>query len=206
MVQEKRFRTAVFIAGNHDVTLDLAYYERRGARRFHTSGGREAEDPRKAKEVVTNAWPHARYLEDAGLRLGGLHFWGFPSQPAFCDWAFNDSRAELVPKWAAVPSDVDVLLSHGPAQLHGDGCDKSARLGPGSVSHEGDGAQLAEILSGRLKPAVAIAGHIHEGRGATTHAGCKTLFVNASTCTFRYAPTQLPIVVDVPRRPISTYV
>ncbi len=46
-----------------------------------------------------------------------------------------------------------------------------------------------------LKPKVHIFGHIHEGHGI--HRNKDTMFVNASICTRRYRPTNLPHIVHI---------
>ena len=45
-------------------------------------------------------------------------------------------------------------------------------------------------------PGFRIAGHIHEGYGATTNG--TTTFIQASTCTHDYKPTNPPILFDLP--------
>ena len=47
----------------------------------------------------------------------------------------------------------------------------------------------------KTKPKFHIFGHIHEGYGSSFDGD--TLFVNASTCTIRYRPTNPPIVLDI---------
>ena len=55
--------------------------------------------------------------------------------------------------------------------------------------------QLLERVK-QIKPRLHVFGHIHEGYGRVEQDS--TIFVNASTCTLRYKPTQPPIVVDLP--------
>eukprot|EP00042_Codosiga_hollandica_P029937 m.169127 g.169127 ORF g.169127 m.169127 type:complete len:98 (-) comp53218_c0_seq1:131-424(-) len=54
---------------------------------------------------------------------------------------------------------------------------------------------LREIQT-RVHPKYHVFGHIHEGYGLTTDG--QTTFVNASTCTYHYKPTQPAIVFDLP--------
>jgi hypothetical protein len=56
---------------------------------------------------------------------------------------------------------------------------------------------LAEI-SNRIKPRLNIFGHVHEGYGYMFREEVPCLFVNASTCTEHYRPTNAPIVVNLP--------
>jgi predicted phosphodiesterase len=55
------------------------------------------------------------YLRDSGVTIQGVKFWGSPWQPRFYDWAFNLLRgAEIAAKWALIPDDINVLITHGP--------------------------------------------------------------------------------------------
>ena len=54
----------------------------------------------------------------------------------------------------------------------------------------------------RVKPLVHIFGHIHEAYGVTEKDGIK--FINASTLTEKYAPTNKPVVFDLPRKKESS--
>jgi Icc-related predicted phosphoesterase len=51
---------------------------------------------------------------------------------------------------------------------------------------------LAKVLV--VKPKIHVFGHIHEGYGYKMFND--TTFINASTCTLRYEPTNPPVVVD----------
>jgi Icc-related predicted phosphoesterase len=48
----------------------------------------------------------------------------------------------------------------------------------------------------QLKPRFHVFGHVHEGYGASSDG--VTTFINASTCTLKYKPTNAAIVFDVP--------
>lgn len=111
-----------------------------------------------------------------------------PYQPEFYDWAFNlpADSPEIKQVWAKIPNDVDVLITHGPPA--------------GILDQTFDGLhvgckQLLERVK-QIKPRLHVFGHIHEGYGRVEQDS--TIFVNASTCSLRYKPTQVPIVVDVP--------
>lgn len=129
---------------------------------------------------------NATYLRDSGCVVEGLRFWGSPWQPRFFDWAFNlDRGAPLAARWALVPAGVDVLLTHGPPMGVLDRTSRGQRVGCEA---------LAEALA-RIQPRLHVFGHIHEDYGRLVRDG--TTFVNASTCTLEYAPTNAPIVVDL---------
>jgi len=61
-----------------------------------------------------------RYLCDETVEIEGLTIHGSPWTPPFFDWAFMLPEHELAVKWALVPADCDILLTHGPAYGLGD--------------------------------------------------------------------------------------
>jgi predicted phosphohydrolase len=129
---------------------------------------------------------HATYLIDEGCTIEGLRIWGSPWQPRFFDWAFNlDRGAPLRRIWAKVPTGVDILLSHSPPQGILDRTSRGDTVGC---------EELREALN-RIRPRLHVFGHIHESYGQLKQD--ETIFVNASVCTLRYAPTQKPIVIDL---------
>jgi Icc-related predicted phosphoesterase len=83
--------TKLFIPGNHDWLLE--------------------RDPALARELLFNM----TVLIDEAIEIGGVKFYGSPWQPFFFAWAFNLSRfGELKEKWALIPNDTEVLITHGP--------------------------------------------------------------------------------------------
>ena len=161
-------RHKIVVAGNHDRCLEL--------------------DPQLAVQMFTRS----TYLCDASAEIAGLAFYGAPWQPWFLDWAFNLPRGEpLRKKWALIPSDVDVLITHGPP------------MGVLDTTFDGEHVGCEELSAAiaRIQPRVHIFGHIHEGYG--THQAGKTLHINASICTLAYQPDNLPIVIDLDQRVID---
>ena len=129
---------------------------------------------------------HAIYLQDSGVEIEGVRFWGSPWQPEFLDWAFNLPRgAPLVEKWALIPEGTDVVITHGPPFGYGDLCDNGQRVGCEDL--------LAALE--RVGACLHVSGHIHEGHGARCVGGL--LLVNASICTSRYRPENPPVVVNL---------
>lgn len=173
----------IVIAGNHDLTMDKDYYLSRGRQRFHF---KFPQDPDACRAVFTQS-RSLIYLQDTGINVCGLRFWGSPWQPEFFDWGFNLQRGdEIKRKWDLIPDNVDVLITHGPPMGFGDKVESGLRVGC---------EELAKTIRERVKPAVHVFGHIHEGYGVerddTTH------YINASTCTLRYRPTNPCVVVDI---------
>lgn len=153
----------VFIAGNHDIPAEMC-----------------------GSEFVKKQIPQGLYLQDSSVRIEGLKFYGSPWQPEFFNWAFNLPRGrELAHKWAFIPKDTDILITHGPPAGIMDMLSDGRRVGC---------ADLRRYV-GIVQPKVHIFGHIHEGYGMEEKDGI--LFVNASTCTGNYQPINPPIVVDI---------
>ena len=82
----------VLIAGNHDWAYQL--------------------QPEMVRTLIPDS---IIYLQDSSIEIGGLKIYGSPWQPRFFDWAFNLNRGpEMAEKWAMIPEDIDVLITHGP--------------------------------------------------------------------------------------------
>jgi hypothetical protein len=166
------------IAGNHDITLDEAYYERKGE--YMHRGNRYDKDlPRKAKEM----WKGERakkagvtYLEEGThafqLQNGAnLRVYASPYQPEFCDYAFPYFRNEdrYNPSHQCTPNakpitenpvpdfpNIDVMMTHGPP------------MGIMDATTTGEHVGCEHLLRAarRCKPRLHCFGHIHEGWGA----------------------------------------
>jgi Icc-related predicted phosphoesterase len=140
--------------------------------------------PREARATLTNCI----YLQDEAVTLMGLQFYGSPWQPWFYDWAFNLQRGpEIRAKWDLIPAGTDVLVTHGPPWGHGDLTDRGEQVGCQDL--------LAAVR--RIRPALHLFGHIHEGYGLTREGN--TVCVNASICNARYQPINRPVVLLMER-------
>ncbi|MHB8355127.1 MAG: metallophosphatase domain-containing protein [Vulcanimicrobiaceae bacterium] len=156
-------RHKIVIAGNHELTLE----------RF--------------RSFPKRYWPEAVYLQDSAVTIEGLKIYGSPWQPWFHDWAFNLPPGEhLARKWAMIPDDTDILVTHGPPQGILD-----------TVRGEETDLGCADLLKRvqQVQPALHAFGHIHSANGALVSG--KTLFVNASICDEEYQATQKPWIVDI---------
>jgi len=152
----------IVIAGNHDFCFE--------------------QDAKNAEARLT----HCTYLLDSSVKIEGLVFYGSPWQPRFFDWAFNlDRGAPLAAKWAEIPENTDVLITHGPPHCV---FDRTSR---------GENTGCEDLLQRvrELKPRLHVFGHIHEAYGMREIDGI--IFVNASICTLAYEPVNAPVVVDL---------
>lgn len=193
----------VCIAGNHERSFEFAHF------RKHYS--RSEVDPASMKRILVES-EHWLYLEDEAATLCGLHLYGSPWQPAFCDWAFNLRRGSpaLASKWDAIPADTDVLITHGPPFGHGDVvCAAHFGLGGGCATpHVGDRLLLDVVTSEKHRAALKyhLFGHIHEAYGATARSSSDDggsslllpVMVNASSVNVRYRRINRPFLLDVP--------
>ncbi|WP_248237286.1 metallophosphatase domain-containing protein [Marinobacter bryozoorum] len=128
----------------------------------------------EAGEFARQALTQAIYLEDSGMEIDGLKFWGSPWTPTFLDWCFMQDRgAPIRTKWDLMPSEPDILITHGPPAGVGD--EVATGFKAQNVGYK-DLLQRIQII----RPQLHIFGHIHEGHGEYCHAG--TRFVNASAC------------------------
>ena len=157
----------IFIAGNHD---------------------RDFENNPDRIERILEDYPEVTYLQDKLIDVDGLKVYGSPWQPEFCNWAFNLKRngEDLEGRWAAIPEEADIVVTHGPPENILDFCIYDA-------FRAGCERLLPHIK--RVKPLIHLFGHIHESYGVWEEDG--TMFVNASVCTLAYRPINDPIIVDI---------
>lgn len=156
----------ILIAGNHD------WLFQRG--------------PERAAQLLAQ-YPGVTYLQDSGVTLEGVRFWGSPWQPWFCDWAFNLPRngAELHEVWGRIPIDTDVLITHGPPL----GVLDQVKGGP-YLGCEALKARLAAV-----RPRIHVFGHIHDSFGVAQSG--PTTYLNACICDEDYRPNHRPIMLDL---------
>jgi Icc-related predicted phosphoesterase len=162
-------RHKVVIAGNHDWAFQLE--------------PNEIFKERESKIIP----PGITYLQDSGVIIEDLMFWGTPWQPEFHNWAFNLPRGKkLREKWGLIPLDTDVLITHGPPYCILDGTIDGRSVGCPDLL-----ARTTEI-----EPILHVFGHIHESNGYEIVGA--TTYVNAAICTAEdYKPSQSPIVVKI---------
>lgn len=140
----------IVIAGNHDFLFEQA--------------------PASARTLLSEAL----YLEDSGVEIKGLYFWGSPVSPRFFDWAFNRTRgAEIALHWQAIPAHTDVLLTHTPPYGLCDRIHAGRHVGCEALRQRLD----------EIQPLALICGHIHESRGQTQYRGIQ--IINAASLSGR---------------------
>lgn len=145
--------------GNHDITLDAEFYNEHGLY-FHNQYPQDAAACRRllADSAIT-------FLdhESAEINLKGesgprttFKIFGSPYSPARGLWAFGYQPEDASTHWDQIPLDVDIVLTHTPPKYH---CDESR-------DHGAAGCEILRQSLWRIRPQLAICGHVHEGRGA----------------------------------------
>ena len=171
---QKQYDKKVFIAGNHDRAFE--------------------NKPGQVKDVL-DQFPNLIYLEDELFGLydldtdSSVKIYGSPWQPEFYNWAFNLPRCgdELKKKWDAIPTDTDILITHGPPQDH---LDVSGP--PYNEPHLG--CELLRVKVDEQPPKIHVFGHIHGSYGYKFHNG--THFINAAVLNERYEVVNKPLTID----------
>lgn len=195
----KGFDTKIFISGNHDHCFEQV--NKPHHRRDYDWLRHLMTEENLSQADIT-------YLEDSEMIIESPEFskpikiYGTPWQPWFYDWAFNLPRLgpELEEKWNMIPNDTDILITHTPPNGILDYVSNWRQ-------NESVGCELLRFHMERIKPALNVFGHIHEGYGYKYVDD--TLFVNAAICNAAYNPINKPIVIDlteVDGKLITTYV
>lgn len=138
------FKHKIVIAGNHDVCLASTF-------------------PPSFPNTDAINWGTITYLQNSCttttiLLIHGrrLKIYGSPFTPQYGNWAFQYLPHLAHSTWAdTVPSDTDILVSHGPARGHLDSSD--------NWPNQGCKELLREVR--RVRPRLHVCGHVHGGRG-----------------------------------------
>lgn len=149
----------LFTAGNHDICWQTQAYW--------------------ANQDLQNL--HEHYFT-----IDGIKFYCASWSVQYGDWAYMLPERLLKHEWPKIPSDTDVLITHGPPyrildfNYAGNPC--------GSES-------LREEVLNRIKPKIHAFGHVHESYGALEKNGIA--FINAAICDRSYSPDNNPIVIEI---------
>ena len=164
----------ILVAGNHDWLFQ--------------------KDP-KAASLLLEKHKSITYLQDSGVEIDGVRFWGAPWQPWFLDWAFNLPRkgAALRETWNRIPIHTDVLITHGPPHGMQDQVGKGEHLG----------CEELKVRLATVEARLHIFGHIHDGYGVTRTKSMT--FINASICTEEYRALNRPVVVGLHQESIEVH-
>ena len=94
---------------------------------------------------------------------------------------------------AAIPDEVDVLITHGPSTLFGAESPIPLVDGSRAVINLGDPFLLGAIT--RVRPSLHIFGHVHDGYGV--YSDGYTEYHNVAVCDAQYEPVNIPHVINL---------
>lgn len=146
----ENYRKVILVPGNHDNSFQKGF----------TVGDNESP-------IET--------LVDRGTEFEGLKIWGSPWTRSFKGMnqhymAFTlETQAELAEKWALIPDDVEILITHSPILGFGDINARKNRIGSSSLL-----AHIPRLKNLRLH----VCGHNHAGYGVQKEGS--VTYVNAA--------------------------
>eukprot|EP01126_Amoeba_proteus_P005607 TRINITY_DN118_c0_g1_i33.p1 TRINITY_DN118_c0_g1~~TRINITY_DN118_c0_g1_i33.p1 ORF type:complete len:234 (-),score=45.58 TRINITY_DN118_c0_g1_i33:228-929(-) len=172
---ELPYKHKIIIGGNHDISFHENFYDAHFWR-YHES--------KHQLPPTVDFLSNGTYLRDSMITINGITIYGSPWVLPFHTWAWNAPEEDLDKIFAAIPENVDVLVTHNPPR----GCRSLFN------SEDIGSASLLKHVK-RAKPLVHVFGHVHLGYGVTETE--KTIFVNAASIDKKYQPINAPIVFDI---------
>lgn len=172
----------VIIAGNHDNWIQ---------ERFLINGDKPS-------------WNHSSltYLEDCGTEFEALKIWGSPWTLTFegmnphCKAFTVDTEGELAEKWALIPDNVDILVTHCPPYgMLDQVMRENYEHGIAWDEFESTGSHSLGLKIAKINPKLVVFGHIHEHGAKTIQGKGGCILVNASHVNERYEPVNKPVRV-----------
>jgi len=158
------FRHILVIGGNHDHQLQAR--------------------ARMQRPVLRNA----AYLQDDGMTIDGILFYGAPWTPELVGWAYYLPQDQMRRKWDLIPDNTDVLITHTPPSgildrnSHGKAC----------------GCPDLQRRVAELRPRVHCFGHVHASAGILRTP--LTTYVNAAMVNSRYEIVHRPCELELSAR------
>lgn len=92
--------------------------------------------------------------------------------------------------WTSIPTDTDILLTHGPP---------NGFLDLSSSQHHVGCRELLKSVTTLIRPKLHLFGHVHASHGQLIHEDelGKIIFINASLCNSRFRIAHPPIIIDL---------
>lgn len=158
-IEKADFEAKIVIAGNHDIALDKEFYAEHGPY-FHNQNPQNPEECTMMFEdssvIYLNHEARNITLEKEDGPRTAFTVFGSPYSPAKGLWAFGYPAETAASLWEQIPLDTDIVVTHTPPKYH---CDVTA-------TRASAGCDILRQNLWRIRPRLAICGHIHEGRGA----------------------------------------
>lgn len=181
-MEKADFEAKIVIAGNHDVTLDERFYAEYGSY-FHNQSPQSTEECLKTLTLS----PTITYLNHSSTMIElnkhpalrtSFTVFGSPHSPRNGMWAFGYDQAipdtevsdqdkgsrsstsetpTATQLWSEIPLDTDIVITHTPPYTH---CDEAAS------KRRAMGCEDLRRALWRVRPKLAVCGHVHEARGA----------------------------------------
>lgn len=129
--------------------------------------------------------------------LHDVNFFGSPYTPSFGQgWAYNVKRSKIDKYWKDIPSNTDILITHGPPMHILDATEDA----PGYVKHVGCKALLNHVR--RVKPLYHVFSHLHDEKGALnngtkTIGNLRTTFINCSIVNLSHKVVNTPKIIEM---------
>ncbi|CAL8576521.1 hypothetical protein XPA_002399 [Xanthoria parietina] len=158
-ISKAKFEVKIVVAGNHDITLHQAFHHRHGAHHH----GQQLQDDKACRKLpeeypsitfLTHDAAEVKLLNPDGPRTS-FNVFGSPYSPACGTWGYGYQPDEASDLWSRIPPGSDVVVTHTPPKYH---CDESKDQGP-------TGCEALRQALWRVRPSLAVCGHVHEGRG-----------------------------------------
>jgi Icc-related predicted phosphoesterase len=148
----------------------------------HDFAGQQARIPPGVPENLN-------FIVDQAHTINGVKFWFSPWSNLFGAWAYMLDEVGLAARYAKIPEDTEVIVSHGPPKNYGDKILWDGRIqNVGSVALAERAAQLPLLR-------YIITGHIHEAHGEYQMGHVTVLNVSHVDEMYRqrHAPTILEL-------------
>lgn len=169
-LRDQKYTKKVMIGGNHDMAIFNGNF------------------------YFDDEWLGATWLNDSGTEFEGLNIWGTPwtawfdgINPKCTAWTMKKDK-ELADKWALIPDDTDILITHSPPYGI---LDEAIHID--NFQSVGSKSLLARVH--KIRPQVHCFGHIHEGYGQYKADGVH--FINASIMDVNYKPSNKPTRIEL---------
>lgn len=152
-LEKADFAIKIVIAGNHDFSLDEDY---------------DVNNTKRDKLVecreLMRSIPGVTYLQHSSAQITipekevSFKVFGSPYSTRHHSrfMGFQHNKADAAARWSSIPLDSDIVITHTPSASV---CDASQHWVEG-------GCRALKRALWRVRPAVHVCGHCHEGRGA----------------------------------------